>query len=774
VLADARKRKSPPRARPAQEVLPRPTQSSAREEEPSLRLELAGGKLGLELAQPIRVTAGLELSELAFSLPDLRFPVDLSGGVRKFRHMRGLLHRAQVELVLPETAARLTPMLPRTLLPKPAELTLAARLDGLLVAVRWPEGALAFDLIVAPLGARLRLVVEEARGLGLSEAPHTCALRLVSALLPASAMRKGSLFTLEDPMRQLMLEVLPGAGARVPSTEGLRLGFSVSPRSGRVVIASEDPPGPLSTRAVRALETAQLLEEADDLCFKGQRDLGRAAYLAALERAPRHLDATRRLANIDLQEDRVEAAIGSIIEVENLVSAGVLGAVALLRSGEDQAAYAAFARAGAEEPSAGLAALAWFQAAQVAIDRKSRAAALDEAVLRWPMLAQARWQRLRERLLIGDDRGARADFEHLEANARTREERCRVAREAGELFAERGFIDQAEKLFERAIRFEPRDPVAVAGLARALRERGKLARSLDLFSRAISLATELGQDLSEVELELAEALVAYAQDRPNAIARVANISNERECAGKARLSEARWRHELGDTAGAARALGRLRALAEMNVPEPTGAHQPPTQATLSLCEVLLAASHFEQEVLGDGRAASRTLYLLLRLSPSHREASRRLASLRSAQAEPAMEQPQPRVVQVAQAPLPPSVAEPELVDLAQPEIVDEQQAAQQPPLDPALAEERVEVLSQRLRADPRDQATAEELGELLELLGRDLELLALLSARVEDADEDQVPELHQARRLVLLRLAEKTRAEGREDEAQLYESMAEG
>jgi hypothetical protein len=139
-----------------------------------------------------------------------------------------------------------------------------------------------------------------------------------------------------------------------------------------------------------------------------------------------------------------------------------------------------------------------------------------------------------------------------------------------------------------------------------------------------------------------------------------------------------------------------------------------------------------------------------------------------------MEQPQPRVVQVAQAPLPPSVAEPELVDLAQPEIVDEQQAAQQPPLDPALAEERVEVLSQRLRADPRDQATAEELGELLELLGRDLELLALLSARVEDADEDQVPELHQARRLVLLRLAEKTRAEGREDEAQLYESMAEG
>ena len=179
--------------------------------------------------------------------------------------------------------------------------------------------------------------------------------------------------------------------------------------------------------------------------------------------------------------------------------------------------------------------------------------------------------------------------------------------------------------------------------------------------------------------------------------------------------------------------------------------------------------YVEQEALADGRAASRTLYLLLRLSPAHREAGRRLASLRSTQAsaEPAFEQPlEPvRSPQAPQAAPPPSVAEPE------PAI--EEPAATPPPLDPALAEERVEVLSQRLRADPRDEATAEELGGLLELLGRDLELLALLSARVEDADAEQVPSLHQARRLVLLRLADKTRAEGREDEAQLYESMAE-
>jgi hypothetical protein len=95
------------------------------------------------------------------------------------------------------------------------------------------------------------------------------------------------------------------------------------------------------------------------------------------------------------------------------------------------------------------------------------------------------------------------------------------------------------------------------------------------------------------------------------------------------------------------------------------------------------------------------------------------------------------------------------------------------PLDEAEAEERVELLSQRLRADPRDKQTADELATLLESLGRDLELLALLSARVEDAiGVDAVP-LTEARRTVLFRLAERAKAEGRLDESELYRSMAE-
>jgi hypothetical protein len=62
---------------------------------------------------------------------------------------------------------------------------------------------------------------------------------------------------------------------------------------------------------------------------------------------------------------------------------------------------------------------------------------------------------------------------------------------------------------------------------------------------------------------------------------------------------------------------------------------------------------------------------------------------------------------------------------------------------------------------------------LLESLGRDLELLALLSARVEDAVGVHAVPLAEARRAVLFRLAERAKAEGRLDEADLYRSMAE-
>jgi hypothetical protein len=53
-----------------------------------------------------------------------------------------------------------------------------------------------------------------------------------------------------------------------------------------------------------------------------------------------------------------------------------------------------------------------------------------------------------------------------------------------------------------------------------------------------------------------------------------------------------------------------------------------------------------------------------------------------------------------------------------------------------------------------------------------MDLLALLSARMEEGDDEARAEVAPLRRAVLLRLAAGARAEGRASEAELYEMMA--
>jgi hypothetical protein len=76
-----------------------------------------------------------------------------------------------------------------------------------------------------------------------------------------------------------------------------------------------------------------------------------------------------------------------------------------------------------------------------------------------------------------------------------------------------------------------------------------------------------------------------------------------------------------------------------------------------------------------------------------------------------------------------------------------------------------------LRAAPGDRATVLELVPILERRGRDLDLFALVSATIEEADDALKDELAPIRREVLGRLADRARREGRAGEAELYESM---
>jgi tetratricopeptide (TPR) repeat protein len=87
--------------------------------------------------------------------------------------------------------------------------------------------------------------------------------------------------------------------------------------------------------------------------------------------------------------------------------------------------------------------------------------------------------------------------------------------------------------------------------------------------------------------------------------------------------------------------------------------------------------------------------------------------------------------------------------------------------DDALAEQ----LTSRVRANPEDLEAVLSLATVLERLGRDLELFALLSARIEEGDDETKAAVMPLQRAVLSRLATAARREGRNGEAELYEQM---
>jgi thioredoxin-like negative regulator of GroEL len=86
-------------------------------------------------------------------------------------------------------------------------------------------------------------------------------------------------------------------------------------------------------------------------------------------------------------------------------------------------------------------------------------------------------------------------------------------------------------------------------------------------------------------------------------------------------------------------------------------------------------------------------------------------------------------------------------------------------------ESQLEPLTAQLRANPNDHDVALKLARLLCALGRDLELLALLSPRIEEADASARADFVPMRREVLDRLAVAARSEGRASEAEIYELM---
>jgi tetratricopeptide (TPR) repeat protein len=588
---------------------PRPAESDERRVLSSdgrvpLRLTVTRGVLGLELYEPVDV-APLTVLALALVLPNLKFPVDLSGGVARFRHRRGDLERVELELPFDALTRFVAPRLKSVL--KDVNRTLVwGRSAGLGFGIAGGGAALAFDLLWAPSHGDARFAIARARGTGLSGPALGHAIRAVDSVLGDLGTRRGRLVTIPAVGALLGKSLLPAVGARAPGAERVRFGdLVVADDRVTVELDAELPPPALGVDAVRELELALLVADADERLATGDVDAAREGYVTALERGPRHPEIVRLVAEIDAAVGgRGEAALGLLVESLPAHRAGLVGAELLAKMGDLAGAREALREALRDEPFAPLAALAWCKLAALETNAADRRAALDAAVARAPGLAEARWARFEARLAFGDVNGALADAEHLEAihsGARARHEACQRAARA--LLAH-GYVKDSGRMFERALRYLPDDASATIGLARAFIEAGRRERAVALLERAIQLGERRGKPDPDALIDLARLLADEIRDLPQAIARVREVSAASERLVEARRLEALWRSRLGDVAGASLAYGRMREAVELGA-----------RTDAKTVEWLVEAALFEREARLEPASAERHLGVALRLAP---------------------------------------------------------------------------------------------------------------------------------------------------------------
>jgi cellulose synthase operon protein C len=584
-----------------------------------LRLTVTRGALGMELYEPIEI-GPLSVQRLSLTFAGLRFPVDLSGGVPRFRSRRGELQEVVLRVRLPDLARFASKRVGEPFGPLVKPLAVWGISGGVGVGLVGEKSALAFDLLWAADAGSARFVVSRARGLGLEAPALSVALRVCDAVIDGFGRRSGRVVTISDVGGRIGRALLPAVGARAPTSAAVSFGeMFLELDELLVALDATFPPAAASNDATRALELSRLTRAADDALAESRIDEAREKLLEALEQAPRHPEIVRTVCELDAAvPGRAEAALGLLVETLPAAAAGGTGAQLLLASGDRASAIAALERAAAEETFAPLGALLLERAAEID-DGSQMLHFLDRAVAMAPTLARVHQSRLDARLARGDVQGALGDAEHLEAMATGAAARHAVCSRAAASLLKGGFVKEAGRVFERALRYMPDDARATAGLGRALLAAGFTTRAISLFERAITLSERRGPLDGQALLELAQLLAEQLHDLPQAIARARQVPAEAPEAEAARHLEGIYRSRIGDRVGASLAFARLREIIELN-----GSSSPATLGRLR------DAARFELGERDDLTLAERHLALALRLSPNEKEIAaeyRRVAEL---------------------------------------------------------------------------------------------------------------------------------------------------
>ncbi len=595
---------------------------SAREAALPLRLAVARGSLGIELNQPKQL-GPIRVTELSFALPGLRYPVDLSKGVKQFRNRRGSLQRVVLRLHPEALAAWIAERLGESL----GAPVLGVRVwslaapgappTGLGVGVFGDSWALAFDLEWYPQRSP-RLLLSDARGAGLPVSAEQLALQMLDAAVRAAGTRvfrrEGRALEIVDPAGVVALSILPDLGYRVPASDAVLWG-ALDVKDGELVaeLDADAEPATPERGAIVAMELASSCRAADDLLAEGRVDEAREAYLEVLSAAPGHPAPARAVASIDAREsDRAEGAWALLSEYGGAEIAAALAATILVRAGQREQASEVFVQAASQEPFGPLAALLLRQASELEGDARASSAHLDSAVARAPGLASVRWARFETRLRRGDYEGAVADAQFLEASARGARARHDVCLRVGRALAAAGQAPRARRFLERALRYAPDDGASCAALGRVFISLDMHARGAALLQAALRRSSDEPAD-AELLIDLAHLLVDPFGDVPGAIARLRQVSSRSPLAARARALEGKLCARIGDFTGASRAYASLREAVELS-----------WLSGEEAARGLMEGAAFE-EARGEHASAERHLYAALSLRPHEVELQQEFA-----------------------------------------------------------------------------------------------------------------------------------------------------
>ena len=737
-------------------------QESPREQRPrvALRLRAIRGALSIDLESPVDV-GPLLVRHVTYSLPGLRFPVDLSGGVSRFRHRRGHLEIIEVEARLGRLAAALAPNAKRAWDSPALRLHILPSPLGLVIGLCDESSrALAFNATLAPDQEALRWIVSDARGVGIDTPAHALALRVAEAILGKLARRSGSVFSIDDAIPRLLSEVLIDAGARTPDHHGIAItSLEATPDGLKLSAGRESAPWVAAPQALSTVALARIAEQTDDALATGDLERARESCLLALEAAPRHPELALRLADLDLVIDApARPALAALVETMAALDGGAIAARLLARVGDRRAASVAARRAAHDEPFAPLGALLFLEAAAFTDDTREHMQLLDEAVAKAPSLLACRWARALARLRIGDITPALEDFAVVEVASRGATSRFDVCARAANALLEFDRPSEAIRFFERSLRYAPRSIESTAGLARAYLADGQPDRGAALLARAVNLTRRTPDPHAALLLELGSALADIAKDLPAAIAQVRGVPFGLPQTVAARSLEGRWRSLLGDQDGASIAFAHAREAFEA---------LPPTHSA-GLSPWLLEAAEFEERQRDDVRTAFRHVEAALRVKPDDtrlQAAFRRLAARSTAPRSPHPE-PVPPAAHSSRPVDPPHQA-PRTIGREMPSLDDELLSSESASADD---EERVSALTNAIRANPADHEAVLELCDLLARLDRSMDLFALVSARLEEtSEEERRAALLPWKSHALTALADAARAAGHDEEASVYD-----